>query len=91
MIIHRKPRQINFTPRSVYFKPAGVPLRQLESVSLTLAESEALRLKYLLKLSQTAAARRMRVSQSTLHRTLLSAHTKLADAIVHGKAVRINI
>ncbi|OGB74961.1 hypothetical protein A2810_02670 [candidate division Kazan bacterium RIFCSPHIGHO2_01_FULL_49_10] len=90
-MIERKNRKIGFLPRSVYFKPAGVPLRNLDSVALTLAESEALRLKYLLKLPQTKAARRMRVSQSTFHRTLRSAQTKLAEAIVRGRAIRIEL
>lgn len=91
MTVQRKPRQINFKPRSVYFKPAGVPLRQLASVYLTMAESEALRLKYLTKLSQIAAAKKMKISQSTFHRTLLSAHTKLANAIVHSQAIKIEL
>lgn len=89
--MERKARKVGFTPRSVYFKPAGIPLRHLTSVVLTLGESEALRLKYLIGLSQISAAKKMGVSQSTFHRTLRSAQTKLAEAIVRGRAIRINL
>jgi predicted DNA-binding protein (UPF0251 family) len=52
-------------------------------------ELEAVRLKDLERLDQEPAAARMGISQPTLHRTVVSAHKKIADALVNGKALRI--
>jgi predicted DNA-binding protein (UPF0251 family) len=71
------------------FKPAGVPLRELEEVVVTLDEFEALRLADLNGLYQEQAAEQMDVSRPTFSRVIDSAHRKLADALVHGKALRI--
>lgn len=59
-----------------------------ESV-LTVDEFEAMRLKDLEGLDQEPAAGKMGVSQPTFHRILASARTKISDAIVNGKAIRI--
>jgi len=61
----------------------------LEEVLLGRDEVEAIRLKNLIGLSQEEAAAQMGVSQPTFHRLLLSAHQKLTDAVVNGKALRI--
>lgn len=82
-------RRVAGTPLSNYFKPAGVPLRELEESLLTLAEFEAIRLIDVQGLSQQEAGEKMHISQSTLSRTLDSARKKLADAVVNGKAIRI--
>jgi len=84
-----KPRRVRHRPGITYFKPAGVPLRDLEEVVLTVDEVEALRLKDVEGLDQDACARQMGVAQSTLQRILAGARTKLSRAIVQGKAVRI--
>jgi uncharacterized protein len=83
-------RKINFDPKVKYFKPQGVPLRFLEEVELTLEEMEAVRLKNIEDLEQTEAAKRMKTSQSTFQRILASAYLKMSDALVNGKAIRIN-
>jgi predicted DNA-binding protein (UPF0251 family) len=72
-----------------YFKPAGIPLADLEEAVLAVDEFEAVRLKDLEGLEQDAAARAMGVSQPTFHRILASARAKIADALVNGKAIRI--
>ncbi|OGP53909.1 MAG: hypothetical protein A2Y65_01660 [Deltaproteobacteria bacterium RBG_13_52_11] len=82
-------RNIGFLPSVTYFKPAGVRLAELEEVVIQHDELEAIRLKNLLGLPQEEAARQMNVSQPTFHRLLLSAHEKMADAVVNGKALRI--
>jgi predicted DNA-binding protein (UPF0251 family) len=71
------------------FKPAGVPMRELEEVVMTLDEFEALRLADLDGLYQEQAAEQMNVSRPTFSRVIDSARRKLADALVHGKALRI--
>jgi predicted DNA-binding protein (UPF0251 family)/predicted Fe-Mo cluster-binding NifX family protein len=82
-------RNIGFLPQVTYFKPAGVPIGEIEEVVLHHDELEALRLKDLLGIPQEEAATRMNVSQPTFHRLLLSAHEKMARAVINGKALRI--
>jgi predicted DNA-binding protein (UPF0251 family) len=82
-------RRIKFDPNVTYFKPQGVPLRYLEAVELSLEEVEALRLKNIEDLEQTEAAKKMNTSQSTFQRILSSAYQKITDAIINGKAIRI--
>jgi len=72
-----------------YFKPRGIPMTALERISLAVDELEALRLKDLEALEQEQAATNMNVSQPTFHRILESARDKVADALVNGKAIRI--
>lgn len=76
-------------PESNYYKPRGVPLSALEQVTLTVDELEAVRLTDLEGLYQADAAEKMNVSRQTLGRILESAHRKVADALVNGKALLI--
>jgi predicted DNA-binding protein (UPF0251 family) len=64
-------------------------MTELQEVRLAVDEIEAVRLKDLEGLEQEETASRMGISQPTLHRILLSAHAKTADALVNGKALRI--
>jgi len=84
-----KKRTIGFDPEITYFKPRAVPLANLKEVSLEADELEALRLCELKKLEQTKAAKRMKISQSTLQRILSSAHQKISEALIKGRAIRI--
>lgn len=85
----RGPRIINFDPKVRYFKPRGIPLRQLTEIVLTAEELEALRLKNIKDLDQVDCAECMGISQSTFQRALSSAYKKISRALVEGKAVRI--
>jgi predicted DNA-binding protein (UPF0251 family) len=85
----RKNRWICCEPGVTFFKPRGIPMTELEEVRLAIDELEAIRLKDLEGLEQEETAAKMGISQPTLHRILLSAHTKTADALVNGKALRI--
>jgi len=89
MVRPRKIKTVNFDPRITYFKPQGVPLNELEEVNLTVDELETLRLSNLEKTSQIDAADKMKVHQSTFHRTLVRAREKITDALVNGKAIKI--
>jgi uncharacterized protein len=71
------------------FKPAGIPRTELDEVVMTLDEFEALRLADLEQFYQEGAAERMSVSRPTFSRILEAAHRKVADVLVHGKALRI--
>lgn len=85
----RKCRRIAFMPGINYYKPAGVPLRFLDEVCLSFEEIEAVRLKDLEDLDQEQSAGRMNISRSTFQRVLESARRKIADALLNGKAIRI--
>jgi uncharacterized protein len=82
-------RRIAGQPAASVFKPIGIPMRLLEEVVMTLDEFEAIRLADLDGLYQESAATQMEVSRPTFSRITASAHRKLADALVHGKALRI--
>ena len=64
-------------------------MTSLESVELSVDEFEAIRLKDLQGLEQTAAAISMHISQPTFHRIIEAGRKKVADALVNGKAIRI--
>ena len=85
----RRYRRVGLLPTVDYFKPAGIMLRELTEVILTIGEFEAVRLKDYEGMEQTEAAKKMNISQSTFNRLLKDAREKIADAIVNGKAIRI--
>jgi len=82
-------RRVWFNPNVTYFKPRGIQLRELEETVLNVDEFEAVRLKDLEGLGQEECAKKMNISQPTFHRLVLSARKKVADAIVNGKAIKI--
>ncbi len=82
-------RRLCATLASSVLKPSGIPRNELAEVVLGFDEAEALRLADLEGLYQEAAARRMGVSRPTFGRILESARRKAADAIINGKALRI--
>jgi uncharacterized protein len=85
----KKCRCINCTPNTSYFKPKGIPLVYLEEVSLSLDELEAIRLADYEGRYHEEAATEMRISRATFGRILNKARAKVAEAIVDGKALRI--
>jgi len=82
-------RRVRGRPNSSYFKPAGIPLRNLEEVELNLPEFEAIRLIDFEETPQEKACKKMEISQPTLSRVLKSARKKLSKAIIEGKAIKI--
>lgn len=82
-------RRIGFVPGVTYFKPAGIPLRDLEEVVVALDELEALRLADLQGLYQEKAAEQMKISRPTFARVVESARKKVADALINGRALRL--
>ncbi len=85
----RNCRWVGSLPESNYFKPRGIPLSMLKEVILTVDECEAIRLADLESLYQEQAAERMKVSRQTFGRIIESAHQKVAEALVKGKALKI--
>lgn len=84
-----KCRRVAFLPEVLYFKPAGIPLRALDEVRLSIEEAEAIRLKDLEGLEQEECAERMSISRPTFQRVLALARQKVANALLTGKAIRI--
>jgi predicted DNA-binding protein (UPF0251 family) len=84
-----KRRRVRGRPNSLYFKPAGIRLIDLEESELSLEEFESIRLIDSQEVSQEEAAVKMEISQPTLSRILKLARKKIADAIVNGKAIKI--
>jgi predicted DNA-binding protein (UPF0251 family) len=82
-------RRIGSSPGSSYFKPRGIPLSVLEEVVLSVDEFEAIRLADLEGLYQELAAEKMSVSRQTFGRIIESARQKVAEALVRGKALKI--
>ena len=89
MVRPRLCRRVRFSPRSDYFKPRGIPLRELQEVVLTVDELESLRLHDLESLSQEECAKKMNISQSTFNRLVIVARKKMTEAIVKGKSLKI--
>jgi predicted DNA-binding protein (UPF0251 family) len=85
----KKCRCINCRPDASYFKPKGIPLVQLEEVSLDLDELEAIRLADYEGRYHEQAAREMKVSRATFGRIVNEARRKVAEALIGGKALKI--
>ena len=84
-----KPRFVTSEPCVNFFKPRGIPLRELEEERLSVEELEALKLVDIEGLYQEEAAERMEVSRPTFQRVLKSARGKVARCLVEGKALGI--
>lgn len=82
-------RRLGAPIASRVMKPEGTPARLLKEVVVGFDEAEALRLADLEGLYQEAAARSMGVSRQTFGRIVEVARHKVADAILNGKALRI--
>lgn len=83
------PRRIENAPEVTYFKPRGVPMSELEVVSLAMEEFEALRLVDLEGLQQEEAAGMMGISRRAFWEEIQNARYKVALALTTGKAIEI--
>ena len=80
-------RTVGCMPDTDYFKPRGAS--HPGEVILTLDEYEAVRLADYAGLYQEQAAGIMNISRQTFGRIIDSAHAKIADMLVNGKALKI--
>ena len=83
-------RHISFEPGVTYYKPAGIPRRELEEIVLEADEIEAIRLANLEEMYQEEAAKNMGISRQTFGRILTSANKKIAESLINGKSIRLN-
>ncbi len=86
----KRKRFVQSMPTAVFFKPRGVPLRELKGVVLPLEGFEAFRLVDGEGLSREEAAVLMEVSRPTLCRILMEARRTVARALTGGMAIRID-
>ena len=91
MVKKKKYRKISHFPNSLLFKPFGAKIKYIDEIVLTIDEFEALRLSEVYNLKQKEAAKRMWISQPTFNRLISSARRKIANAIVNGKTIRIEV
>ncbi len=71
------------------YKPFGVPMRELESIVMSMEEYEALRLADYENLTHEKAAARMNISRPTFTRLYDRARKNVAKAFMEGKAIII--
>jgi predicted DNA-binding protein (UPF0251 family) len=71
------------------YKPFGIPMRELESITLLYEEFEAIRLADYENLTQEEAAQRMSISRPTFTRLYDKARKNIARAFIEGKALII--
>ena len=83
-------RRIFLNPEYRYFKPRGIPLSELEEINLNLDELEALRLADKEGMYHEQAAEMMNISRQTFGNILGSAHRKVAEFLIDGKALCIS-
>ncbi len=83
----KKPRFVSGYPTISAFVPQGVPITG--ELSLSIEELEAIRLSDFERLDQESAANLMQVSRQTYGRILTSARGIIGEALVTGKAVRV--
>ena len=85
----RKCRIVQSSPTARFFKPRGIPLRELKIVDLKDEEWEAIRLADYEGLDQESAAQKMGISRPTFSRVLASARRAVAKALAEGAALAI--
>ena len=85
----RHQRTVGFMPPVTFYKPQGVPMFNLETVTIGHDELEAIRLVDHLGLEQAAAAERMGISRRVFAIDLKNGRRKIADALLNGKAIEI--
>jgi len=84
----KKPRFVSGYPTIASFVPQGMPITG--EVMLTVEELEAIRLSDFERLDQESAANLMQVSRQTYGRILYTARGIIGEALVTGKALKIN-
>ena len=83
----RKPRFVSGYPTLTAFIPEGVPVSG--EICLSVEEFEAVRLSDFEGLDQESAANLMEVSRQTYGRILARARHHISQALITGKALRI--
>ncbi|MDP4181781.1 MAG: DUF134 domain-containing protein [Bacillota bacterium] len=83
----KKCRMVGFVPDNSCFHPQ---INNEDEIVLSIEEVESIRLSDYLGLDQDSAAENMNVSRGTFQRIINSGRKKIADALVHGKIIKID-
>jgi len=83
----RKCRMVGFIPHNSCFHPQ---VHNKDEVVLSIEEVESIRLSDYLEMEQDRAAESMNISRGTFQRIINAARKKTAEALVHGKTIRID-
>ncbi len=83
----KKPRICGCAMKGKAFKPAGVPLKEIEKIALYRDELEAFKLCDMDGLTQEEAGEKMGISRGTVQRLLSEARRKTATALAECKAL----
>ena len=81
-------RSVKSPPDNFYFTSKNEQFFE-NSIEITVAEFEAMRLKHYLGMTQKICAEKMGLSQPTFSRILKNAHKKITEAIIEGKEIRV--
>lgn len=84
---HKKPRACKCPMKGKAYKPAGIPLRELELITIYRDELEALKLCDMDGLTQEEAGKKMGISRGTVQRILSDGRRKVASALAGCKAL----
>ena len=84
-----KPRKISVNPECKFFIPKNRKNENFDTITIKLEELEAIFLKDLQKKDQAESAKEMEVSRQTFQIIIEDARSKIADALVNGKALEI--
>jgi predicted DNA-binding protein (UPF0251 family) len=84
---HCKKKKIDFYPVCKCLVPYWLDFDKVEKVYLTKEECEVIRLKDILNLWVVEWGEIMWISKSTFSQIRRQAHKKVADAIIHWKAI----
>jgi predicted DNA-binding protein (UPF0251 family) len=84
-----KSRSIEKEFATHFFKPKGIPLMDLQIVTLGHEEMEAVRLIDVDHMNQIDAAKKMNISRATMQRVIDAAREKIGRALIEGHAIEI--
>ena len=85
----KKKRCVKEVPVAAFFKPQGIPMRDLERQMVSVEGFEALRLVDCKGMPHVEAAQLMGISRPTLSRVLSEARKQVATALTNGWAIQI--
>ena len=87
----RKPRHCCRYDADRVYKPQGIPMRDIQTIEISLDQFEALRFCDLDGLDQEEAGREMGVSRGTVQRLLYGARKAVVEAILNNEALLVNL
>ncbi len=84
-----KSRKVCFLPENNLFGPLISNPQKRETLYMTVEEYESIRIIDFVGKNQEICAEEMRISRATAQRIYYTAKRKVADALVHGKILKI--